>query len=101
MRKTLNIPYGFIKHMNADDNYCYDNFRLTMSDKRIFALYADEDGGEDNATLIRYDCEFKWIYSLKTVMLKETLDLFVELCNMYYELGDNILELTEYGIMGE
>ena len=99
--KTLNIPQGFIKHMNADSKYGYDNFRLTMNDKHIFSLYADEDGGENNITLIRYDYEFGWIYNLGTPIFKETLDKFIELCKMYYDIGDNILTLNEYGIMGE
>ena len=99
--KTLNIPQGFIKHMNADANYGYDNFKLTMSDTNVFSLYADEDGGKDNVTLVRYDAEDKWIYNLSTPILVGTLDLFIELCKRYYELGDNIIKLTEYGIMGE
>ena len=100
MRKTLNIPQSFIKHMNADDNYGYENFKLTK-DKGIFSLYADSDDGRGNVTLVRYDVEWGWIMSLDIPILKETLDLFVKLCEIYRDLGDNILKLTEYGIMGE
>lgn len=100
-RNNLNIPFNFIKHMNADDNYGYENFRLQMSDKHVFSLYADDGCGKNNITLIRYDYEFGWIYSLETPILKETLDLFIDLCKTYYDLGDNILMLTEYGIMEE
>ena len=100
MRRTLNIPQSFIKHMNADDNYGYENFRLT-EDKGVFLLCADSDDGRGKVTLIMYDVKWGWIMSLDTPIFKETLDLFVKLCETYRDLGDNIIKMTEYGIMGE
>ena len=100
--RILNIPQNFLRHNEAV--YGFENLKLLLKDGHFY-LYGDvvEDGEDriNDVLMIRYSYKNHWIISLNISMRKETLDKFIEICRVYYDLGDNIITLNEYGIMGE
>ena len=100
--RILNIPQNFLRHNEAV--YGFENLRLLLKDGHFY-LYGDiVEDDEDRANdvlMIRYSYKNHWIIALNISIKKETLDKFVKICKVYYDLGDNIITLNEYGIMGE
>ena len=101
--RQLNIPQSFLRHNEA--NYGFENLKLLLRDDGRFCLYGDiveeDEEREDGILILIYNCKNDWITNLSISIKKETLDKFIEICKVYYDLGDNIIILNEYGIMGE
>ena len=97
--KMLNIPVKLVLDLTDEQNYGFEKLKLTMSDKGTFILKGEEDGEKGLNILIMYDAMCGWLLDLKMPIKKETVDKFIEVCDLYYALGENILKLDEYGIM--